>query len=142
MTRPSLAIGGGNLAGYENGVDALVAVNILNHLAGNIGAKGGVIPNPESPIKGKQASLRMGFANPLITLKAKASEDEVKTLIVYNTNPLFTAPKVMKMDDALMKVPFMASLSSFMDETTAMADLILPAHTSFEDWGDDFAEPG
>ncbi len=142
MTRPSLAIGGGNLAGYENGVDALVAVNILNHLAGNIGAKGGVIPNPESPIKGKQASPRAGFTNPLITLKAKASEDEVKTLIVYNTNPLFTAPKVMKMDDALMKVPFMASLSSFMDETTAMADLILPAHTSFEDWGDDFAEPG
>jgi len=140
-TRPSLAIGGGNLAGYENGVDALVAINILNHLAGNINTKGGVIPNPESPMRNRGAKA-LPYANPLITLKTKALDDEVKTLIVHNTNPLFTAPKVMKMDDALMKVPFITSLSSFMDETTVMADLILPSHTSFEDWGDDFAEPG
>jgi anaerobic selenocysteine-containing dehydrogenase len=29
-----------------------------------------------------------------------------------------------------------------MDETTALADLILPSHTYLESWGDDFPEPG
>ena len=29
-----------------------------------------------------------------------------------------------------------------MDETSAMADLILPSHTYLESWGDDFPEPG
>jgi anaerobic selenocysteine-containing dehydrogenase len=34
------------------------------------------------------------------------------------------------------------SLSVFEDETTAMADLILPSHSYLESWGDDFPEPG
>ena len=38
--RPSVAIGGETLSSYSNGVDGLVAVNILNHVAGNIGSKG------------------------------------------------------------------------------------------------------
>ena len=29
-----------------------------------------------------------------------------------------------------------------MDETTALADLVLPSHTYLESWGDDFPEPG
>ena len=29
-----------------------------------------------------------------------------------------------------------------MDDTTAMADLVLPAHTYLEDWGDDVPDPG
>ena len=36
----------------------------------------------------------------------------------------------------------MVAFSGFMDETTAMADIILPEHTYLEDWGDDVPDPG
>ncbi|MBI4745892.1 MAG: molybdopterin-dependent oxidoreductase [Deltaproteobacteria bacterium] len=134
QTRPSLAIGGENMARYENGMSGLVAVNILNHLAGNIGVRGGVIPN-------SGGSRTIDYKNNITALAAAASASKVKTLLVYNTNPVFTTPKAMKTEESLRNIPFIASFSSFMDETTAMADLILPAHTSLEDWGDDFADP-
>ncbi len=138
-TRPSLAIGGDNLSSYRNGLSSLVAVNILNHLAGNIGRKGGVVPNPAGLLNGRTGTeLRK---DRITDLAKSALEGDVKTLIVYNTNPVFTTPAGVKLERALRNVPFIASLSSFMDETTAMADLILPSHTSLEDWGDDFAEP-
>ena len=36
---------------------------------------------------------------------------------------------------------FVVAFSSFMDETTALADLVLPEHTYLEDWGDDIPDP-
>ncbi len=136
QTRPSLAIGGEALSSYENGVSGLAAINILNHLAGNLGVKGGVLPNPDDP-------LRAGVdLNKRITaLSSAAASSKVKALALYNTNPVFTTPKAAKLEDSLKNIPFIVSFSSFMDETTALADLILPAHTFLEDWGDGFAEP-
>jgi len=136
--RPSLAIGGDNLSSYENGLSGHVAVNILNYLAGNIGIKGGVLPNPEETFNGP---VKADFADRLTALTSAARASKVKMLIVHNTNPVFATPGDLKTAQALNKVPFIVSTSSFMDETTAMADLILPTHTSLEDWGDDFAEP-
>ncbi len=135
--RPSLAIGGDNLSGYENGISGIAAVNILNHLAGNLGTDGTVAPNPENFINGS----RLDFNHRLSTLTAAAASSKIKALLLYNTNPVFTAPKSSGVEDALGKVPFIASFSSFMDETTAMADLILPSHTPLEEWGDDVSEP-
>ncbi len=135
--RPSLAIGGDNLSGYENGISGIVATNILNHLAGNLGPGGTVAPNPETLIGGG----RMDFDRRLSSLTAAASASKVKTLLVYNTNPVFTSTRGAGAEDALKKIPFIASFSSFMDETTALADLILPSHTPLEEWGDGVSEP-
>lgn len=139
-TRPSLAIGGENLSSYENGVSGLVAVNILNHLAGNLGVKGGVRPNPEDfySIKTKGG---VDFKKNIKALSDSAAAGSVKALMVHNTNPLFTTPGAAGLRDSLKKIPFIVSLASFMDETAAASDLILPIHTSLEDWGDDFASP-
>lgn len=131
-TRPSLAIGGENVATYENGSANLVAINLLNYLAGNIGKTGGVILNPDV--------VKRSF-NPISTLAQNAVTGKIKTLILYNTNPVFTTPAAMKIEQSLNNVPFIVSLSSFNDETTRLADLILPTHTYLEDWGDVFAEP-
>ncbi|MBI5642559.1 MAG: molybdopterin-dependent oxidoreductase [Deltaproteobacteria bacterium] len=138
QTRPSLAIGGDTLASYENGVSGLVAVNILNQVAGNIGISGGVIPNPEDFTGGR----KLDFNKKISTLAANAAQSKIKTLLIYDVNPVFTTPVAAKLTESLSKIPFIASFSSFMDETTAMADLVLPSHTSLEDWGDDFPEPG
>ncbi|GMR04118.1 MAG: hypothetical protein BMS9Abin23_0007 [Thermodesulfobacteriota bacterium] len=139
-TRPSLALAGETLSSYENGVSGVVAVNILNHLAGNLGAKGGVRPNPED-FHTLKATGGLDFKKSIRTLAEKASSGKVKALLVYNTNPVFTTPAEVGLNGSLDKIPFIASLASFMDETTAMADIILPVHTSLEDWGDDIASP-
>ena len=39
-------------------------------------------------------------------------------------------------------MPFIASFGSFLDESSVMADLILPSHTTLERWVDDVPEPG
>lgn len=137
--RPSLVIGGDTLASYQDGISGLVAVNILNHLAGNIGIAGGVIPNPEPAIK-KDSSV--DFKKRLSALTADAAKGKVKTLIICDTNPVFTTPIEAKTREAMRAVPFVVSLSSFLDETSVQADIILPLHTSAEDWGDDSPEPG
>lgn len=132
-TKPSLAIGGENVSSYENGVSNLVAINILNYLAGNnIGVSGGIIPNRD---------IEKSSFIPLNSLMQDASKGKIKTLILYDTNPVFTMPGAAKVEGQLKNIPFVVSLSSFMDETTLLSDLILPTHTYLEDWGDDFAEP-
>ena len=39
-------------------------------------------------------------------------------------------------------MPFIASFASFLDETSVMADVILPSHVTLERWVDDVPEPG
>ena len=132
-TKPSLAIGGENVSSYENGVSNLVAINILNYLAGNnIGISGGIIPNRD---------IEKSSFIPVNSLMQDASKGKIKTLILYDTNPVFTTPGAVKVEGQLKNIPLIVSLSSFMDETTLLSDLILPTHTYLEDWGDNFTEP-
>ena len=69
-------------------------------------------------------------------------QSQIKALVVLDTNPLFSLPEADKLRSALANVPFIASLASFLDETSAMADLILPSHVTLERWVDDVPEPG
>jgi anaerobic selenocysteine-containing dehydrogenase len=57
-------------------------------------------------------------------------------------NPAFTLPPSLKFNEALSKVPFVVAFASFLDETTSLADLVLPVPTSLEAWGDDLAPVG
>ena len=139
QTQPGLAIGGGAAGNHTNGVDILIAVNVLNHLVGNLGAEGGVVFNPP-PVVGsprRQAGYRA-----LFELAQDARKGSIDVLIVSKTNPVFALPAAADFRQALERIPLIVSLSSFMDETTALADLVLPSHIYLESWGDDFPEPG
>ena len=138
---PSLAIGGDGAGRHSNGVDALTAITALNYLAGNLGIEGGLIFNPE-PVAGQGAAARHASYRSMLALAEDAREGRIQVLIVNQANPLFTMPEAAGIREALAAIPLIVSLSSFMDETTAMADLILPSHTYLESWGDDFPEPG
>jgi anaerobic selenocysteine-containing dehydrogenase len=52
-------------------------------------------------------------------------------LIIHQANPAYFMPGAI---EALKTSPLIASFSPFMDETTEMADLILPDHTYLESW--------
>ena len=140
-TRPSLAIGGGAAANFMHGTDTLVAVNVLNHLVGNLGRSGGVVLNPE-PAFGSSSHARQAAYTELVELAEDAERGEIDILIVSDANPVFTLPAAARFAESLDAIPLIVSLSSFMDETTALADLILPSHTYLESWGDDVPEPG
>jgi anaerobic selenocysteine-containing dehydrogenase len=137
----SLAIGGGAAADGPNGLETLVAVNVLNHIAGNVGQRGGVLFNPDPMLGsdwiGRQASYRrmQEFAQSMI-------RGEVEILLLHATNPVFSMPASSGLSEALDKVDYIVGLSSFMDETTIQADLIMPTDVYLESWGDDVPEPG
>ena len=63
-------------------------------------------------------------------------------LLLYEANPIFSAPPALGIREALGKIPYIVSFGSFIDETSAEADLILPDHAPLESWLDSIAESG
>ena len=140
-TRPSLAIGGGAAGNYSNGVDNLIAVNALNYLGGDFGSAGNTLFNP-APAIGQVSHSRQATYRSMLELAENARQGKIDVLIVNNTNPVFNLPAAAGLEEAFAGIPLIVSLSSFIDDTTAMADLILPSHSYLESWGDDAPEPG
>ncbi|MGI9308966.1 MAG: molybdopterin-containing oxidoreductase family protein, partial [Gammaproteobacteria bacterium] len=137
----ALAIGGGPAGNHSNGIDTLVAVNVLNYLAGSIGRKGGVIFNP-APAFGPDPAARQASYRDLQELAEAARSGQIEVLILNNCNPVFAAPDGAGFAEALANIPLIVSLSGFIDDTSALADVILPSHTYLESWGDDVPVPG
>lgn len=69
------------------------------------------------------------FANLLEDMKG----GKVNALIVYNSNPVYTAPGF---EEALKKVGLTVSLSGTMDETAALCGYVCPDHHYLESWND------
>ncbi len=138
---PGLAIGGGAAANHSNGTNTLLAINALNYLAGNLGEPGGVVFNP-MPAAGRLSHPHQATYADMLKLADDARNGRIEVLIINNTNPAFTLPASAGFAEALAGIPLIVSLSSFLDETTLMADVILPSHSYLESWGDDFPEPG
>ncbi len=137
----SLAIAGGATAAGTNGVASIVAVNVLNHLAGNLNRPGGVILNSAESGRTTSRAGVTGFQG-MLDLVAAMQAGAVEVLIVHDTNPVFTLPASVPVREAMQNVPLVVALSSFRDETNAMADFILPTSTYLESWGDDAPDPG
>ncbi|MEK7361025.1 MAG: hypothetical protein AAB133_02985, partial [Pseudomonadota bacterium] len=49
-------------------------------------------------------------------------------------NPLYLSPQPAQWRRAFEKIPFIVSFSSFLDESSKLADLVLPPHHSLETW--------
>jgi anaerobic selenocysteine-containing dehydrogenase len=137
----SLAIAGGATAAGTNAVASVVAVNALNYLAGNLSKPGGIIFNSDPAFSATAGSRQAGFQGMLNLVEAMEAGD-VDVLLVHDSNPVFALPDDVGFRQAMENVPLIVALSSFRDETTEMADLILPTNTYLESWGDDVPDPG
>lgn len=69
-------------------------------------------------------------------LIAEMESGGIDVLITNGANPVYSLPASSGFAQALSKVPMRISLSSYMDETSAKADWILPSSTPLESWGD------
>ncbi len=131
---PSLALGGGIAASTRQETASLIAVNLLNYIAGNIGRTVRFYETQERPQVSSYAAL--------LSLLDEMRRGEIPLLLLANTNPAFSLPPSSGFAEALTRVPFVVSFSSFPDETTQQADLVLPDHTPLESWGDSQPEAG
>lgn len=128
----SLALCGENATAQKDGLFHAVAVNILNYLSGNIGKKGGLTFYP--PYEGIEEK-RLNWQR-IKNLSQEIDKGVIKLLLLHDANLLFHAPEELALKKSFEKLPFIAAFSSFLDETTSYADLILPLHTPLESFGD------
>ena len=144
--RPSLAIGGGEAGAHTNGSFNLSAIFALNYLVGSVGKKpgeGGIVFNPPPPIKGIEAVSSAASLKEWEEVVDNLKNGGTRILMVYGANPVHGLPANLGLREALAREDlFIVSFSSFLDDTTQMADLVLPARSYLEDWGDDVPEPG
>jgi Fe-S-cluster-containing dehydrogenase component/anaerobic selenocysteine-containing dehydrogenase len=125
---PSLVVGGGVAVTGAGAVDTAVAINLLNVALGNVGTTVRFGPNATLGQASRYADL--------VALTQAMRGGEIAALIVKDANPVFAAPAQLGFAEALAKVPFVLSLSSHRDETTALAHLVIPDLTPLESWGD------
>ena len=130
---PAVAMIGGAPLAHTNGLFHALAVNALNALLGSVGQPGGIFFTP-----GFQPQL----PSPRSPSPQSLQDLSAKVLLVDDVNPVFGAPKAWKVREALEKIPFIVSFGSFLDETSSLADLILPDHSFLESWVDSTPESG
>ena len=140
--RPSLAIGGGSAGAQTNGLSNLAAIYSLNYLVGAVGQRGGVIFNPAPILTGLRPAQAGASFDEWFRLVGDMEQGRVDALLVRGADPMYGLPSSAGFRDAAFNVPLIVSFSGHMDDTTAMADLVLPEHNYLEDWGSDIPDPG
>ena len=146
-----------------NALYTALAVHALNALVGSIDAQGGVILQrfPEladwpayildTIARNNENKERLDGAGTQFPLALSAYQNvperilaeqpyPLEVLFLLNANPVYDMPNNGQCMEALLKVPFVVSFASTLDESAAHADLILPASTFLEVWGDDYLE--
>jgi len=136
----SLALGGGSAGAYNNGLFNLEAIYALNQLVGNQAVRF----NPNSPLDDVPASANVGSLDDWEEATESISGGKTRLLLLHNADPVHGLPGSLNLARTLGQAGdlFIVSFSPFIDETSVMADLILPDRLSLEDWGDDIPEPG
>ncbi len=125
-SRGGLAVAGGIAAQYPNGAEIVAAVNILNYVAGQVGKTVKFGPN--------HALGAGGSFRELADLAADLSAGKVALLLVHGANPAHSLPAAFS--QALAHARYKVSFSSYLDETAAASDLVLPDLHPLEQWND------
>jgi anaerobic selenocysteine-containing dehydrogenase len=143
-SRPAVAIGGGSAGASSNGLFNLEAIYALNYLVGSVGEEGGVKLNPGSPWTDVPSSSKVGSLEDWIRITEQIRSGQTNLLLLHGADPVHGLPDSLHLRNAIEQADdlMIVSFSPFLDDTSAMADLILPDRVSLEDWGDDISEPG
>ncbi len=128
---PSLVLAGAPVEGHAHGYAASAAVLMLNVILGNIGTT--VLSSGDFPFP--QLLAKTGSTKDLLAFAEMANNKALDVAFFYNTNPVYTAPAYLKLNEAIQNIPFKVAFSQFPDETTLAADLIVPVSSFLEDWG-------
>lgn len=156
--RPGVAYGGDGPASYSNAVTELVAIHTLNALVGSIDVPGGVMIQRTPRLKYQTNGMTNPlFANNLEQERVDGRRDvsglplysgtsglttrltdtspyPIKMMLLADFNPVVRMPDSKGWERALKEIPFVVSFSDFLDETSRLADLVIPTGTFLERW--------
>ncbi|MGH7539275.1 MAG: molybdopterin-dependent oxidoreductase, partial [Gemmatimonadales bacterium] len=121
-----LAVAGGIATHYPNGAEIVAAVNILNYVAGSVGK---TVKFGADLAHGAAGSFR-----DVTSLTSDMAAGNVGLLLVHGANPMHSMGGAFA--QAWGAVGFKVSFSSYLDETAAGADLVLPDLHPLEQWND------
>ena len=147
-----------------NGAYHQLVFTALNALKGNLKPNGLVSLTPAVPLaslpavqkdsasESMQVRLDLAKSGPLpfrqnglygfLDSVSTGPKYPIEILLVHEANPSYSLAENKLFQAALAKVATLVSFSSYMDETSAQADFILPNHTAFERWDDIVGIPG
>jgi len=155
-----LAVGGRGIGRTPGNLYEMMAIHSLNALVGSINRTGGVTAVPEPDyiqwpdvemdqvaVQGIQNGRIDGAGSPdkphsrylihqLTTAMATGAPYPIQALFVSGANPAYSLPNAAEFRQAMAKVPFVVSFSSYLDETAQLADLLLPNHMYLERFED------
>jgi len=115
-----------NSNGTQNAM-AIIALNTLKGFAGYGNIKDDIFTSLSG--NDKESTENISFAN----MKERLTgNDPPRALIISGSNFVFNNPAGEKLKKQLSSIPFIASFSSYVDETSSFAHLIIPDHDSFE----------
>jgi anaerobic selenocysteine-containing dehydrogenase len=150
--QPAVAIVGGAPLAHTNGLFHALAVNALNALLGTVGQPGGIFftpgvqPQAAPSAPGRDPSSSGGPVQRAEGAQAgspfAAALQTAKVVLLDGANPVFGSPKAWRVREALERAQYIASFGSFIDDTSSLADLILPDHSFLESWVDVTPESG
>ena len=129
----ALALGPGLAGSHHAATAANLAVLILNAAAGSLGRTMHI-----DAVADSEASTYGDMASAIVQMGAGS----YGVAVVAGTNPAFALPPGSGFRDAFATVPFKVAFATTLDETAAMADLVLPDAHPLESWGDSRPGPG
>ena len=132
--QPAVAVIAGAPLAQTNGLFQADAVKILNAAMGNSDS-GLVSFTPQGEMKATR-SLATFAADVL------AGKNAPQVMLLDGVNAVHSTPPGWKVKDALARIPYIVSFGQFADDTSVMADLILPDHSALESWTDSRPESG
>jgi anaerobic selenocysteine-containing dehydrogenase len=143
---PAVALIGDAAAAHTNSLFSAIGVNALNTLLGSDEKPGGIQFTPVwNSGSGKPSVAQESSGGEAVRALAEAIDsnpDSVGALLIYGANPVFATPAAWKVRQSFEKAPLIASFGSFVDETSILADLILPDHSPLESWIEDTPDTG
>ncbi len=128
----SLIIAGGASLRGDSGADAAAYALLLNAVLGSIGNTVSLRSH------GAETQTLTAFLHD----RKDHKNDDVGVVLVAGTNPVFSLPASSAFEKLATSVGLLVSLTTNLDETSQLANVVLPASTSFEAWNDGESAPG
>jgi anaerobic selenocysteine-containing dehydrogenase len=114
-----LVIAGASVV-HSNSLDAVMASHYVNLMLGNVGRKGGVLPPPAAAIEAPE------------NRSATQALSSAEMVFIDGANPAYTMPRASGVLDALARAGTVISFASFLNDSGAWSDLLLPDHLALE----------
>jgi thiosulfate reductase/polysulfide reductase chain A len=151
LSMPAVAISGRGVNGHFNGVYNERCIFLLNTVVGSIDIPGGYcLPKTyrfEEPDLKPFPQEEKGFDLEKVQVTpqkfismVKSGKLTPKMYFIYESNPAYKNPESSLTSDVLKDeklIPYMVVADSYMTETAAFADIVLPVANYLERWGVD-----